>query len=164
MLDDHIHRLLQSAIGINAILDRLPIGADRRNRRLQIMRNVLNHLLLLFVLTRQFGLHITQRIGHVADLIPPVNVELRRLIVLDPVDVGLDLVQRHNDRCHPDHQNHQQHRRHHDVQIHNVIDQLRTELPLIGIRHQRHKIAPIVQLRNTVVDINITEAPAGNGI
>ena len=150
ILDDDINGFLKRPVRIDAILDGFAIGLDRCDRRLQIMRDVLNHLLLLFILLLKFRLHLPQGIGDFADFIPAVHSENGRFIILDLRDIGTDLIERVDQARNPDRQQDEQSQCHQHVQIDDIVDEQTAEFKFIGTRHQRDHVSAVSQLRDRI--------------
>ena len=94
IIDDDIDGFIQSIVRIDTILDTFRIRFDRRDRRLQIVGNIMDHFFLYFILMGQLRLHILNGLCYFSDLIAAVDLEGGGLIRPDFIDIVLDLIQR----------------------------------------------------------------------
>ena len=171
VFDDDVHALLQRLIRIDAVLDAFAIRFDRRDRRLQVMRDVMDHLLFGLLLLLQFFAHAHQRVCQLADLILAIELQRRFLARLDLLDVIADLVERMDERDHPQHQDQEDEaeRHHRDVEDavdHHVLGPL--GILLIHIRHediartvvhQPHAVTILLS-----IDLHMTMGGAGQSV
>ena len=118
----NIDTLFQGLIRINTILYAFPIALNRRNRRFQIMRNIMNHFFLRLFLLSQLLTHTDKGICQLSYFIAAIDPQGGILTNLDTFNIVSYLIQRMNQCQYPHHHDDEEEADHNHGNINDTVD------------------------------------------